>query len=411
MSIDRLKYFAAVVETRNLRKAAELVGISPPSMSKAISVLEDELGFKLTHPEGRGIGITPKGLQVYRNSTSLLEEHRRFYQRLNETTVGKNQIRLATFEVFSSYFMSTFIAAEKQYEFLLLEKTPGRIEEAILSGTVDYGLTYIPSPNPSLEYTEVGSFQMKIFGRKEWSAKPFSEWPFAIPITELKIHSSEIDSMDMWPKNAPRRLTKHRFELLETALQTSALGLSVLHCPEFIVHLHNARVKAAYQLDELDFPAGYGKSKSVKVFLVSKKGTLTVEFERKLGRKENPKQLEISASGYTVPDSPIFLSETLPVSPGSKIEKTVYLKGYYRFKIHLKNLNCSGPTDSVFVKFGDWPEQVRTGCQDNLYTWGFYLREPSPTFTITSKKNGVSETTYHQASLSLTTVNTVYINY
>ncbi|MGZ3686562.1 MAG: LysR family transcriptional regulator [Bdellovibrionota bacterium] len=45
MNIDRLRYFAAVVETRNLRKASELVGISPASMSKAISTLEGELGL------------------------------------------------------------------------------------------------------------------------------------------------------------------------------------------------------------------------------------------------------------------------------------------------------------------------------------------------------------------------------
>ena len=73
MSIDRLRYFAAVVETRNLRRAAELVGISPPSMSKAIGVLEQELGLKLLYPEGRGIGITAKGLEVYRLAASLLE--------------------------------------------------------------------------------------------------------------------------------------------------------------------------------------------------------------------------------------------------------------------------------------------------------------------------------------------------
>ncbi|HEX7676068.1 MAG TPA: LysR family transcriptional regulator [Bdellovibrio sp.] len=284
MSIDRLRYFAAVVETKNLRKAAELVGISPPSMSKAISVLEDELGFKLIHPEGRGIGITPKGLQVYRNSTSLLEEHRRFYQSLKESVDVSNQIRMATFEVFSSYFVSSFIAAEKQYEFLLLEMTPGKIEEAILTGSVDYGLTYVPSPDPALDYVEVGSFEMRIFGGKDWLNKPFSDWPFAIPTTELKIHSSEIDSMDLWPKDAPRRLVKHRFELLETALQTSSLGLSVLHCPDFIVRLHNSRVKTSLQLEELPCPTGYRKTKPTRVYLVGKKGAVSKELERKFAR-------------------------------------------------------------------------------------------------------------------------------
>jgi DNA-binding transcriptional LysR family regulator len=284
MSIDRIRYFVAVVETKNLRKAAELVGISPPSMSKAISLLEEELGFKLIHPEGRGIGITPKGVQVYQNATPLLEEHRRFYELLKESGEPADQIRMATFEVFSSYFISSFLAVEKKYEFLLLEMTPGKIENAILSGAVDYGITYLPAPDLALEYIEIGSFEMQIFGRKEWASHPFEEWPFAIPTTELKIHLSEIDSMDMWPRTAPRRHVNQRFELLETALQTSALGLSVLHCPDFIVHLHNARVKPALQLFRLPNPSGYGRSKPVKIYLVGKKGIAHRELERKFAK-------------------------------------------------------------------------------------------------------------------------------
>lgn len=284
MSIDRIRYFAAVVETKNLRQAAELVGISPPSMSKAISVLEDELGFKLIHPEGRGIGITPKGLKIYKNSTSLLEEHRRFYQRLKEVDGPSDQVRIATFEVFSSHFMASFLASEKQYDFLLLEMIPGKIEEAILENTVDFGITYLPNPDPALEYVEIGSFEMAIFGKKSWEAVPFAEWPFAIPIAELKIHSSEFDSLDMWPRSAPRRNVKHRLELLETALQTSALGLSVLHCPDFIVRLHNEKVKQSLQLVPLPFPSGYKKAKPIKIFLVSHKGSIGVDLERKFAK-------------------------------------------------------------------------------------------------------------------------------
>src|SRR4051812_25916033 len=102
MNIDRLRYFAAVVETRNLRKAAELVGISPASMSKAISTLAGELGHELTRPEGRGIEITEKGLEIYRSSSALLEEFRRFQASASARVAPATRIRFATFEVFSS---------------------------------------------------------------------------------------------------------------------------------------------------------------------------------------------------------------------------------------------------------------------------------------------------------------------
>jgi DNA-binding transcriptional LysR family regulator len=286
MSIDRLRYFAAVVETKNLRQASKIVGISPPSMSKAISVLEDELGCKLIHPEGRGIGITPKGIEVYGLLTPLLEEHRRFHNRLKEGASASIKIRIATFEVFSSYFMAAFLSQEKEFDALILEMPPGKIEQAVLGGSVEAGLTYIPAPNPELEYVEVGSFEMAIFGNKKWQAKPFDQWPFAIPTTELRIHSSEIESMDMWPKTAPKRYVKYQFELLETALQTSRRGLSVLHCPDFIARLHNDEVKPSCHLSLLPKPQGYRASKPVKAYLVWRKGASITDsgIEGKLAR-------------------------------------------------------------------------------------------------------------------------------
>ena len=277
MSIDRLRYFAAVVETKNLRQAAELVNISPPSMSKAISVLENELGCKLIHPEGRGIGVTQRGLEIYGLLTPLLIEHRKFHERLKDSKHASLKIRIATFEIFSSYFISSFLTMEKELDVLLLEKTPGKIEQAILGGSVDLGLTYIPSPDPALEYVEIGSFKMEIFGHKKWQSKSFNEWPFAIPTTELRIHSSDIDSLDLWPASAPKRLVKYEFELLETALLTAHHGLSVLHCPDFIVRLHNEQVKSSLQLSSLPKPHGYGLTKTTKVYLVWRKGSVLAE--------------------------------------------------------------------------------------------------------------------------------------
>lgn len=284
MSIDRLRYFSAVVETKNLRQAAELVGISPPSMSKAISVLEDELGFKLIHADGRGIGITPKGLEIYRTSTQLLEEYNRFYRLIKEKKADSTRIKMATFEVFSSHFISSFLAFEPKYDFLLLEKTPGKIEQAIIDGVADVGLSYLPLPHSALEYREVGSFNMGIYGRQQWEARAFDEWPFAVPITELQIQASQIDSLDMWPTTAPRRNTKYQFELLETALQTTALGLSLLHCPDFIVKFHNDRAKGSFQLQLLSPPKGYKPLKPVKVYLIGRKGAVDSELERKFAK-------------------------------------------------------------------------------------------------------------------------------
>lgn len=277
MSIDRLRYFAAVVETKNLRKAAEIVGIAPPSMSKAMAVLESEMGFKLIHQDGRGIGITDRGLEVYRNLKPLLIEYQRFHQASKDGGKTARKLRIATFEVFSTYFLSSFLLQERKLDALVLEMTPGKIEQAVLEGTVDVGLTYLAAPDPALEFVEIGSFEMGVYGRKEWASTPFDEWPFAVPTTELRVHTSDMDSLDMWPRNGPKRFIKYEFDLLETALQTSRNGLSVLHCPAFIVALHNEVTKSAYQLTSLEPPKSYKKQSRVKCFVFWRRSGLAAE--------------------------------------------------------------------------------------------------------------------------------------
>lgn len=284
MSIDRLRYFAAVVETKNLRKAAKMIGISPPSISKAISVLEAEIGAALLYSEGRGIGITPRGLEIYRLSASLLHANRQFWSDVKSLGTSNSSLRIATFEVFSTYFLASFCRQEPAIDLTILEMVPGEIERALIEDTIDLGLTYIPSPDPILEYCEIGAFEMGIFGQKEWGKKPFAEWPFAIPTTEMSIHSSEILSLDLWPQNAPKRKVKYHFELLETALLTSRRGLSVLHCPDFIAHLHNVDLKPDFQLKNLPIPTGYKRIKPSKMYLVARKGSPHLKLEPKLAK-------------------------------------------------------------------------------------------------------------------------------
>jgi DNA-binding transcriptional LysR family regulator len=286
MAIDKLRYFAAVVETRSIRKAAEIVGITAGSMSKAIATLEAELGVQLLRPEGRGIEITDLGHQVYRSSAHILTEYRLFLEGIRYQSRHEiKRLRLGTFEVFSSYLLSAFLTQEyPQHGALLLELTPGKMESALIDKMIDYGLTYLPSPDPRLEFTEIGSFEMAIWGSEKWIKRPFKEWPFAVPTTSVQIHSSDHNSLDMWPNQKMQRSVKYEFELLETALQTSRTGHSVLYCPDFIIKLQNQCVLKELRLERLPFPTPMKAIKAVKIYLVSRKGTATKPLEGKFAK-------------------------------------------------------------------------------------------------------------------------------
>ncbi len=287
MAIDKLRYFAAVVETKNLRKAAELLGINAGSLSKSVSSLETELGFKLLRPEGRGIDITEQGWKIYRSSAHLLHEYRRFQDNIKvNINVQSDRFRFGTFEVFSSYFSAAFFTTElPMHEVFLLELTPGKIEAAILDNLIDFGITYMPDPHSDLSFVEIGQFEMAIWGHLKWIDKPFKDWPFAVPTTSIQIHSIESNSLDMWPQTKQKRWAKYEFELLETALQTSRMGNSVIHCPDFIIKLHNRHLLKEFRLVKLPYPFSLKPMKPVKIFLVHKKGNDAVKLvEGKLAK-------------------------------------------------------------------------------------------------------------------------------
>src|SRR5215468_12696795 len=90
MNITRIKYFSVVAETGSVRKAAELMQLSPPALSRAIKQLEEELGVVLFVPSGRGIALTDQGRLLQQRAGRLLSEYESFVRecRLGDVAGG-----------------------------------------------------------------------------------------------------------------------------------------------------------------------------------------------------------------------------------------------------------------------------------------------------------------------------------
>ncbi len=61
MNFARLEYFLAAAHCLNFTKAANLVCITQPSLSKQIAILESEIGVKLFDRSNRALRLTPAG--------------------------------------------------------------------------------------------------------------------------------------------------------------------------------------------------------------------------------------------------------------------------------------------------------------------------------------------------------------
>jgi Transcriptional regulator len=74
LEIRHLKYFVSVYQTLHFSRAAEKLGISQPTLSQQIRVLEDEIGSRLFDRVGKKIYPTQAGDLLYQTASRIFNE-------------------------------------------------------------------------------------------------------------------------------------------------------------------------------------------------------------------------------------------------------------------------------------------------------------------------------------------------
>jgi DNA-binding transcriptional LysR family regulator len=246
MDINRIRYFLTLAQTGHLGQAAELHLISAPAFSKAMKIFADECGVELFVPQGRGILLTDQARALVPALQDIVER----IDNLRKPVELGERIRIASFEVFSTYFMEEMLAEYfPDKRVLLLEMTPGKMEAAVVSREVDFAITYNPIPHQDLDFLKIQRIEMGIFGKK-------LNLPFVIPVGRVDGSPSKVRGLDGWPDDKFPRKVQYEVELMETALGICRKGLAVAYLPKFVVRMHNQKVKADQRLEEFSLPAG-----------------------------------------------------------------------------------------------------------------------------------------------------------
>lgn len=74
MQLQHLKYFLQIAETGSMNKAAKELYVSQPSLSKAMSCLEEELSIKIFQRDNRGVSLTEEGKKLYMYTKNILNQ-------------------------------------------------------------------------------------------------------------------------------------------------------------------------------------------------------------------------------------------------------------------------------------------------------------------------------------------------
>src|SRR6516165_254095 len=95
MEMHQIRYFLAVAEELNFTRAAERCNVAQPSLTRAIRLLEEELGGPLFHRERANTHLSELGRMVHPYLTQVYEQTQAVKQQaINFTRLGQSTLKL-----------------------------------------------------------------------------------------------------------------------------------------------------------------------------------------------------------------------------------------------------------------------------------------------------------------------------
>lgn len=169
MQLQQLAYFVAVAETRHFTRAAELMRVTQPSLSKQIRALEADLGTPLFSRARGNVTLTPAGealLPLARRMLADAETARREVAEL--AGLRRGRVRLgATPSLCAGLLADTLARYHRAYpgvELLVEEGDSRDLVRDLAQGQLDLALIILPlrSSDPALVTEEILSEKLVV---------------------------------------------------------------------------------------------------------------------------------------------------------------------------------------------------------------------------------------------------------
>lgn len=174
MDLRLLKYFVTVAEELHFTNAAKRLGITQPTLSHQIRVLEDQLGTILFHRDSNSIEITEAGYILLRQVNQIfyeLDKAKTMISELDGLTRGSLSIGSAGHKPLYKPLME-FHQRYPDIKVSIYDLKTEETIEKLLNSELDLGLVYLPVNNPRIHYIPLLSAELfAITSRKHELAK------------------------------------------------------------------------------------------------------------------------------------------------------------------------------------------------------------------------------------------------
>ena len=198
MEIRVLRYFLTVVREESITRAAEVLHITQPTLSRQLAQMEEEVGVKLFDRGTRKISLTDEGMLLRRRAEEIIDLSDKTIRELltrEEQVEGVVSIgggELGAMEQVVE-LCGTFQRKYPRVRFDIYTATADVVKERVERGNLDIGILLEPIDIEKFEY-------IRFAGREQWVVLMRKNDPLAQFDT---IHAEQLESL---PLILPRRL-------------------------------------------------------------------------------------------------------------------------------------------------------------------------------------------------------------
>lgn len=157
MQIRQLRALRAVMQTRSITQAAEMMSVTQPAVSVMISNLEEEVGFPLFERIKGRLIPTYEGLQLADEAEKTISS----FTRLGEVAKDIRDLHTGSLRIaslpgpaldFLPKVIADFIKAKPHIDVSLQIRASDKVKEWVSAQNIDFGIAEIPIEDPAVEF-------------------------------------------------------------------------------------------------------------------------------------------------------------------------------------------------------------------------------------------------------------------
>jgi LysR family nitrogen assimilation transcriptional regulator len=157
MDLKQLEYFVRVAELGSFTRAAQVLGVAQPALSRQVRLLEVELRQNLLERNGRGATPTEAGQLLLEHGRGILHQVERAREELGRVRSGlSGRVALgmppSVARVLTVPLTRAFRQRLPEAQLSISEGLSTAMQENLLNGRLDIAVLYNPSAMPGVEH-------------------------------------------------------------------------------------------------------------------------------------------------------------------------------------------------------------------------------------------------------------------